>query len=774
MEDAISSGAGKILRILKMHGEIFLLWLLCAVSVSASLYIYTENVIDIYTIAGAAAAAVLIKFYDFLRSKKLGGLIYFGTLIILGMTVPSAFVGRSWEDRFAFVRWFFSGAQAEETRVGFMLTLMPMMTFFLASAYYYFTRIIYRSSMLALVSLIPFALAVKAAAVLPFAYAASIASVNLIFFIIDGRKRLLKGSSEKSASGSAATVYTDFAIAAVLLALIAPKPTETPYYEKFEAAVSIFSFGGSGETEYQGEYKQASGRVDELLRGESILLYIISSPETAYMKTQVFNDYNSETGFWTNPDDTVYGSKSWQEDAQLLSFEKLSSAVKLADEMIRAEAEEYGYLDEEDMLFNEYPWAEPLTELTDYQSYSIVYAQNFPAVYVPAPLRATEVSISDRRVSWIARSEAGEVFTNMPLLPPDANYTARYYSERPLSSLMESGLCNISAEEWDDFLWDAIWYIDNNSEEYSVLSKFRKESALAEKYREDHETEVSAEIQALADELTAGLEYDYQKAKAIENYFTGGGFRYDLGYEPPEGMDTPEYFLFESRTGICSDYARAYVLLARAAGLTARYAEGFVPQPSPEIEGTYFIYSDNAHAYPEVYIPAAGWTRFEPTPAGYIGSGGNGASEDGDGDYTALILTAAVFAAGFGIFIVLVLVSPKLAEGVFRLRAKHTGCGKGVIMLYNRHLKNAERRFGESFAAFTPEQMERFAYEATGQSLEPLTDPFTRACYGGGEIDRDAFGKAFECYKAQAKAMKKAQKNIKRQNTEKIKNKTEV
>lgn len=758
MEDA----AEKFLRILKKHGEIFLLWLLCAVSVSASLYIYTENVIDVYTLAGAAAAAGLIKFFDFLRSKKLGGLIYLGTLIVLGMTVPSVFIGRSWENSFAFVRWFFSGAQAEETRVGFMLTLMPMMTFFLASAYYYFTRIIYRSSMLALVSLIPFALAVKAAAVLPFAYAASIASVNLIFFIIDGRKRLLKGSTEKSPAGSAATVYTDFAIAAVLLALIAPKPEETPYYEKFEAAVSMFSFGGTGETEYQGEYKQASGRIDELLRGESVLLYIISSPETAYMKTQVFNDYDSETGLWTNPDDTVYGSKLWQEDAQLLNFEKLSSAVKLADEMIRSEAEEYGYLDEEDMLFSEYPWAERLAELTDYQVYSIVYAQNFPAVYVPAPLRTTEVGIADSMVSWIARSDAGEVFTNMPLLPPNVNYTVRYYGEKNLSDLTDSGLCDLSAEEWQDFLWDAIWYIDSDQEEYSVLRKFHNESVLAEQYREDHETEVSAEIQALADELTEGLEYDRQKAKTIENYFTDGSFRYDLAFEPPEGMDTPEYFLFESKTGICSDYARAYVLLARAAGLTARYAEGFVPQPSAETEGTYFIYSDNAHAYPEVYIPVVGWTRFEPTPAGYIGSGGNGASEDEDSDYTALILTAAVFVVGFGIFIVLVLLSPKIAEGVFRLRAKRAGGGKGVIMLYNRHLKNAENRFGESFRAFTPEQMERFADKTTGQSLDPLADPFTRACYGGGEIDKDAFDRAFECYKAQAKAMKKTRKNSKR------------
>lgn len=768
----MTEASEKIFSAVKKHGETFLLWLLCSAALSAVLYIYTENAFNIYTLAGAAAILGLIKLFDLLRRIKFGGFIYFGTLITLLVLIPALFIGSSWEKRGAFVMWFFSGAQAEETTAGFMMTLMPLMAFFLTSAFYYFTRMIYRSSMFALVSLIPFAIAVKAAARVPSAYYALIASLNLIFFIIDGRKSLLKGSAAGGNAGAAATVYTDFALAAVLLALIAPKPSVAPYYDKFEAAVSIFSFGGSGETEYRGEYKKSSGRADELLKGESVLLYIISSPEPTYMKTQVFNIYDSKTGLWTDDSETVRGNKKWQETAQLLSSERLAAAVGNAIEQNQITAEDRFFYDESDLLTSRYPWAERIAglagsaEFADGQSYSIAYAQNFPAVYLPAPLRSVEASVSDERVEWTARSDAGEVFTNLSMLSPNVNYTVKYYTEKTQEQLMADGFCDISIEEWGDFLFDAKWETDMDSEENAVLDAFLKEQTRAIRYREDYPTETSAEIQALAAEITAGLEYDHQKAQAIESFFRDSGFVYSLAYEPPEGMDTPEYFLFESRTGICSDYARAYVLLARAAGLTARYAEGFVPQPSPKNAGMYYIYSDNAHAYPEVYIPAAGWTRFEPTPPNYIGSGEDRDNAAKENNYLAVIFTAVVFIAGFGIFILVLAAVPKAAEGIFRLRASHTDCGKGVIMLYNRYVKNAESRFGESFKAFTPEQLGRFAEDKLGQSLEPLTVPFIQVCYGGGSIGREDFNRAYECYTAQAKAMRRIKKNLNNEKTE--------
>ncbi|MDE6709800.1 MAG: hypothetical protein K2J76_04865, partial [Oscillospiraceae bacterium] len=63
-------------------------YLLCAVMLSAALSIYTEETFDIYTAAAAVLAAAFFAMLEFFRKKKLGGLFYFGTLIIVGI-VPN-------------------------------------------------------------------------------------------------------------------------------------------------------------------------------------------------------------------------------------------------------------------------------------------------------------------------------------------------------------------------------------------------------------------------------------------------------------------------------------------------------------------------------------------------------------------------------------------------------------------------------------------------------------------------------------------------------------
>lgn len=738
----LADAAHRIFAALKKRGRVVLTWLMCVTSVSAVLYIYTQEPVNAYTLFSAIASAVLIKLLGFLRAKRWGGVAYTAMLITVGIVSPM-FVGSDWYDMAAFVRWFFSGAQAESTRASFMLALTPIMTFFLTSAFYYFTLIIYRAPMLALVSLIPFALAVKAVVSLPFAYAAVMASLNLFKFIAESRKGLFKDLSVSC--GNPAAVYTDFAAAAALLALLLPKPSEAPFYEKFEEAVNMFSFGGSGETVYKGEYKTESGGIDELIKGESRLIYIINTPDPVYMKSQVFDLYNPASGNWLSMGDSVTGSKNWQETAGLLSFEKLGELIEKASDEIN---------------YDWYPFAADMPKLTERESYSVVYSQDFAAQYVLSPLRATEVSLSSvYGIEWCARSKAGEIFTNLnrELLPHNASYTVRYYSEDAFDKITESGFCDTSFDEYQNFITALCLSFDYDSDEYAAANMFYKEIKNAREYSETTAADVSPEIQALADNITEGLEYDYQKAEAIERYFHGNGFLYNLNFEPPEGSDTPEYFLFESKTGICSDFASAYTLLARAAGLTVRYAEGFVPQPSEESPDVYFINTDNAHAYPEVFIPGAGWMIYEPTPANLLG--GNELNNDNtEIDYAAVFLTAAVFVFGVGLFVLMVMIAPKFMERVFRIRVKRIGGKKAVIMLYNRHIKNAEDRFGESLRAFTPEQTAEVTEKKTGLSLKPLSEPFTEACYGERHIDNNTFEKAYECYKAQAKAMRKKNK----------------
>lgn len=73
-----------------------------------------------------------------------------------------------------------------------------------------------------------------------------------------------------------------------------------------------------------------------------------------------------------------------------------------------------------------------------------------------------------------------------------------------------------------------------------------------------------------------------------------------------------DYFLLESKKGYCTYYATAFVLLARAEGIPARYVQGYcVPFVG---SGEHPVTESMAHAWPEVYIEGAGWVPFEPTP----------------------------------------------------------------------------------------------------------------------------------------------------------------
>lgn len=83
----------------------------------------------------------------------------------------------------------------------------------------------------------------------------------------------------------------------------------------------------------------------------------------------------------------------------------------------------------------------------------------------------------------------------------------------------------------------------------------------------------------------------------------------------PRGRDFTEYFLAESRRGYCVHFATAATLLLRAAGIPARYAEGYAV-PVGENNQWYNVPDYNAHAWVELYLGGTGWVPFEVTPAG--------------------------------------------------------------------------------------------------------------------------------------------------------------
>lgn len=81
----------------------------------------------------------------------------------------------------------------------------------------------------------------------------------------------------------------------------------------------------------------------------------------------------------------------------------------------------------------------------------------------------------------------------------------------------------------------------------------------------------------------------------------------------PEGREFTEFFLTESKEGFCVHFATAGVVLLRAMGVPARYAEGYVTTV-PEGNAIVRVPDKNAHAWVEIYSSGAGWLPIEMTP----------------------------------------------------------------------------------------------------------------------------------------------------------------
>lgn len=116
-------------------------------------------------------------------------------------------------------------------------------------------------------------------------------------------------------------------------------------------------------------------------------------------------------------------------------------------------------------------------------------------------------------------------------------------------------------------------------------------------------------------EQTKGLTDKYDIAVALNEYFfRTGGFRYNDKVALTSSINDLESFL-RNKQGYCEQYAATMAYLARLAGIPSRVVVGFTPgerQP----DGTFHITNKDAHAWPELYFPSAGWVRFEPTPRG--------------------------------------------------------------------------------------------------------------------------------------------------------------
>lgn len=137
--------------------------------------------------------------------------------------------------------------------------------------------------------------------------------------------------------------------------------------------------------------------------------------------------------------------------------------------------------------------------------------------------------------------------------------------------------------------------------------------------------EITDRTRALAAQITAGLDNDYDRAAAIRDWLTAN-LTYTLEQADPGKQEAVDFFLFTRKKGHCEYFASAFVVLARAVGIPSRNVNGFLGGEWNEYDQYVAVRAGDAHSWAEVYFGPLGWVTFDATPPGQVDELGRGAA----------------------------------------------------------------------------------------------------------------------------------------------------
>lgn len=128
------------------------------------------------------------------------------------------------------------------------------------------------------------------------------------------------------------------------------------------------------------------------------------------------------------------------------------------------------------------------------------------------------------------------------------------------------------------------------------------------------------ELRAIADGISRGTDSKAEILAKIEA-FLAYNYTYTLDVPAhmeeemgPGSRDFAYSFLFRDSGGYCVHFATSFILLARLAGIPARYATGYLTAIPPG-EKKSMVTGLSSHAWPEVWLDEYGWINWEATPA---------------------------------------------------------------------------------------------------------------------------------------------------------------
>ncbi|MBR5116218.1 MAG: transglutaminase domain-containing protein, partial [Lachnospiraceae bacterium] len=230
--------------------------------------------------------------------------------------------------------------------------------------------------------------------------------------------------------------------------------------------------------------------------------------------------------------------------------------------------------------------------------------------YVFAPLKAIATG------SWASAARLKE--SGGDLMWPGVRslhteYTVPFYRINTDHRIFAEYLRTAEVPSYSSYTANAMMLAAKGEAGYSYEDLLRHREHIREIYGQP--VELSEAIRAWLTEATADALTRPDRMERLEGLLRNLTYTVQPGELPASvtgGADFLDYFLRASREGYCSHFATAFVLLARAEGLPARYVQGYLVPVGGETAVT--VRSSMAHAWPEVYYDGAGWIAYEPTP----------------------------------------------------------------------------------------------------------------------------------------------------------------
>ncbi len=374
------------------------------------------------------------------------------------------------------------------------------------------------------------------------------------------------------------------------------------HYETHKDDRIVVTLGKEEKREFE-DISLSGVRLSAIPEGRLYLKYCVgeiysgntwSIPEESVYEAQIF-DLFEQTGYY--PQEFLYENVFPFSSQDRITMEFLHVTELLSKCL------PYGFAENDAVAFNRDNRASEFASI-----YEIVYEQNYEDLLLDSSqfrLTGEEIHTSlcrpEHQTAFRTLLEEAPLSSLRFTVPPGG------YAAGTAASLEASLLCHYGYREHvlaQDLQIPDTPAMQRVHEAYApLLNSFNYETASA--------SEIIAFMQELRETICGSMSYTLAPGRT------------------PPSEDFAEFFLLKNQKGYCMHYATAGVLLARMAGIPARYCEGYMFDPDEKnvIETinkdgstayTFDILDSNAHAWVELYIDGWGWVPFEFTFADSI------------------------------------------------------------------------------------------------------------------------------------------------------------